>query len=157
MRAFIARPQLTLKSMFNLQLVILLAALWGLAIGTDAYGAPANTADNAQRLVAQYTALWHETDSGQRLKAIEQIWSVSGQHQTPRSYSAGAKALNTEITEFQAQFPGAKVTTHGVMRTHNHLLFNFTLRGISGAVMVEGTDYMRLDDSGKISQVVGFF
>ncbi|WP_041521866.1 hypothetical protein [Gilvimarinus agarilyticus] len=157
MGPFTTRPRPTLKRRFQLPLVILLAALWGLTIGSDAYAAPANAVSNAEQLIAQYTALWHEPDPARRLKTIEQIWSVSGQHQTPRSYSAGSRALNTEITEFQAQFPGATVTAHGVMRTHNHLLFNFTLRGISGAIIVEGVDYMRLDDSGKISHVVGFF
>ena len=138
-------------------LLILLAALCGLVIATNAYGEPAQSVDANQKIVASYTAIWHEPDAARRRSMLTAVWSDTAEHQTAQSHSVGREAFDAEIAAFQASFPGATVETHDLKRTGLHLVFNFTLRSVSGDAIIAGVDYMRLDDSGKIAAVVGFF
>ena len=108
--------------------------------------------------VATYAAAWLETDETKRSTLLERCWSDDGHYTDPNSDVRGRQALTEHIGGFHAQMPGARIEiTSGASHHNGNIYFRWRLVSAEGTVVVEGVDFGKLSEDGRIRQIVGFF
>lgn len=114
--------------------------------------------DDTGKMVAAYGAAWLEPDAERRLEYLERCWSENGCYTDPTVSLEGRQALADHIGGFHAQMPGARIElTSGASAHHTRLYFKWRMVGADGKVAVEGVDFGRIADDGRIAEIVGFF
>lgn len=111
-----------------------------------------------QDVLAAYGSAWLEPDSAKRDALLEAAWSPDGTYCDPNSDVRGRAALSAHIAGFHASLPGARIElTSGASEHHGQIYFTWRMLDAGGNVAIEGVDFGHLDDTGRISQIVGFF
>ncbi|MBN9474594.1 MAG: polyketide cyclase [Bordetella sp. SCN 67-23] len=108
------------------------------------------------KLVAQaYLETWNGAPS-QRASALS-AWRPDAVYTDPLMSGKGHEALQTMMDSAMAQFPGHRFVLDGEPDGHGHFVrFNWTLRNGAEALVARGSDVIRLDESGRIAEVIGF-
>lgn len=115
-------------------------------------------ASNIQAKVDAYLRAYCEPAAEARMRIIREIWHPSGRLVDPPLESAGHAGLSDQAATLLAQFPSH--TFHRSTQVDHHHEFaryGWELRSPLGAVVVEGTDFLKLDVDGRLLEVVGFF
>jgi len=107
-------------------------------------------------IATDYLALWNAASQAERLRRLEG-WSADARYRDPLMQAEGRKAVAGMIEEARAQFPGHTFALHGTPDGHGPFVrFSWTLAPEHGQPVAVGTDVVRLDDEGRIIEVIGF-
>jgi len=108
--------------------------------------------------VRLYGEAWAASDESERRSLLERAWADDGVYVDPSARVEGREALVAHIGGFQEQMAGHRIElTSGVDSHDGYLRFAWTMLGPDGAALMEGVDFGRLADDGRIASIVGFF
>lgn len=109
------------------------------------------------QVIADYGAAWQETDATDRLALLTRCFADQGSYVDPTAEVTGRGNLNTHIGDVLQSSGGRVEITSKPVSHHNVVHFTWHMVGADGTVMVEGHDFIRLDEDGKIAYLAGFF
>ena len=105
----------------------------------------------------RYLASWNEADAARRQALIAALWNPQGRYADPLMSGQGHDGIARMIEAARAQFPGLQFTPRGEADGHGAFArFSWSLGPAGGAAVAGGTDVVRLDDQGRIAEVIGF-
>lgn len=108
-------------------------------------------------IATQYLALWNEADDERRRALLAEDWANDARYIDPMMQGCGHAGVAAMIEGARAQFPGHRFALTGTPDGHgDYVRFSWTLAPERGAPIAGGTDMVRLDDTGRIADVVGF-
>jgi hypothetical protein len=103
-----------------------------------------------------YIAAWNAQDPAQRQAAVAAVFAPDATYTDPLATVTGAAAIADLIAAVQQQFAGCAFRLSGpVDGHHDQARFTWTL-GPGQDELVVGFDVVRLDDAGRITEVLGF-
>ncbi|HEY0816406.1 MAG TPA: nuclear transport factor 2 family protein [Pseudonocardia sp.] len=103
-----------------------------------------------------YVAAFNAQDDTERRKAVATVFAPDATYTDPLADIAGHDAIAAFIAGAQQQFAGWTFRLAGpVDGHHDQARFTWVL-GPDGEEPVVGFDVIRLDDEGRITQVLGF-
>jgi hypothetical protein len=109
-------------------------------------------------VVTAYGSSWNEPDEVARRKLLESAWADDGTYCDPTATVEGREALIAHIGAMQATLPGHTIDLVTAVDEHDgHLRFGWAMHGPDGSAVLEGMDYGRLAEDGRLRQIVGFF
>ena len=109
-------------------------------------------------VVAAYGSAWNEPDEAARRRLLESAWADHGTYCDPTANVEGREALIAHIGALQVAMPGHTIDVVTAADEHDgHVRFAWVMHAPDGSAVVEGMDYGRLADDGRLQQVVGFF
>jgi len=112
---------------------------------------------NASTLAERYLAAWNEPDPARRHALVAALWSPQGRYADPLMSGQGHEGIARMIEAARAQFPGLRFTPRGQADGHGPFArFSWSLGPAGGAAVAGGTDVVRLDDDGRLVEVIGF-
>lgn len=104
-----------------------------------------------------YIALWNDADDASRRARLSEGWSADARYIDPVMRGTGHEGIAAMISGARAQFPGHDFTLSGTPDGHGDFVrFSWTLAPEGGAPVAGGTDVVRLDETGRILEVIGF-
>lgn len=104
-----------------------------------------------------YLAAWNEPDSARRRASLAQGWAEDARYADPLMKGEGREGIAAMIEGARAQFPGHGFMLRGTPEGHGRFVrFSWTLAPAEGAAVAGGTDVVRLDEQGRIAEVIGF-
>lgn len=108
-------------------------------------------------MIAQaYLALWNEERPELRRAALQAAWAPEARYVDPLMEGVGHDGIAAMITTARTHFPGHHFALRGTPDGHGAFVrFGWTLAA-PGAPGVDGTDVLRLDQQGRIAEVIGF-
>jgi hypothetical protein len=113
---------------------------------------------DAKEIVQTYGAAWGETDEAKRRKILEACWADDGTYIDPTGRADGREAFVAHIAGFQAMFADHRMdVTSGVDEHDRFLRFEWRMTDPSGATVLEGMDFGRIGDDGRLALICGFF
>ncbi len=105
----------------------------------------------------RYLATWNEADASRRQALIAALWSPHGRYADPLMSGQGHDGIDRMIETARSQFPGLVFTPRGEPDGHGPFArFSWSLGPAGGAAVAGGTDVARLDDDGRVVEVIGF-
>lgn len=105
----------------------------------------------------RYLASWNEADAARRQALIAALWSPQGRYADPLMSGQGHDGIARMIEAARARFPDLQFTPRGEPDGHGPFArFSWSLGPAGGAPVAGGTDVVRLDDQGRIAEVIGF-
>ena len=108
-------------------------------------------------IAERYLATWNEPDAARRQALVAGLWSPQGRYVDPMMSGHGHDGIARMIEGARAQFPGLVFTPRGTPDGHGAFArFSWTLGPAGGAPVAGGTDVARLDDHGRVAEVIGF-
>jgi hypothetical protein len=109
-------------------------------------------------VVAAYGACWNEPDEAARRELLASAWADDGTYCDPTATVEGREALVAHIGTVQVAMPGHTIDlVTGADEHDGHLRFGWVMHGPDGSTVLEGMDYGRLAEDGRLQQIVGFF
>ena len=113
---------------------------------------------DANEVVRTYGSAWAETDEAKRRQILEACWADDGVYLDPGGRADGRDAFVAHISGFQTAFAGHSIElTSGVDEHDGFLRFEWRMTDPSGATVLEGMDFGRRADDGRLSLICGFF
>ena len=110
-----------------------------------------------QQTIADYGAAWQESDPDKRLDLLTRCFAEDGVYVDPTAEVTGRSVLCDHIGEV-LQSSGGRVELTSKPNSHHGVVhFTWHMLGPDGGVFVTGHDFVRLDDTGKIALLAGFF
>ncbi|MBN8809404.1 MAG: nuclear transport factor 2 family protein [Sphingomonas sp.] len=104
-----------------------------------------------------YLALWNDADDASRAGRISRGWTEQARYADPMMTDEGHDGIADMIAGARMRFPGHAFTLTGTPDGHGRFVrFSWTLAAEGDAPVVGGTDVVRLDDGGRIAEVIGF-
>jgi hypothetical protein len=111
---------------------------------------------DANRLAADYIALWNETDQKRRLALLADSWTGDACYVDPLMRGTGHREIDGLIAAVQAKFPTFRFvlakTADGV---GDHVRFSWGLGPKDRDAVIKGTDFI-VRDGDRIKSVTGF-
>ena len=108
-------------------------------------------------IAERYLATWNEPDAGRRQALVAGLWNPQGRYADPMMSGQGHDGIARMIEGARAQFPGLVFTPRGAPDGHGPFArFSWSLGPAGGAPVAGGTDVARLDDQGRVVEVIGF-
>ncbi len=103
-----------------------------------------------------YLAAWNAPNEAERRVQLEG-WTEEACYVDPLMHCENREGIAAMIAAARAQFPGHRFVLAGAPDGHgNHVRFSWTFAPDDGAPVARGTDIVRLDAEGRITEVVGF-
>ena len=107
------------------------------------------------QIAERYLNTWNAEPS-ERAAALEH-WSPDATYIDPLMSGRSREGIGTMIEAAVAQFPGHSFALDGKPDGHGpHARLRWTLAPSTGEAIAHGTDIVRLDDEGRIAEVIGF-
>ena len=104
-----------------------------------------------------YLATWNEQDGQRRRTLLSESWSADARYVDPMMAGEGRDGIATMIEAARTKFPGHAFTLRGTPDGHGrYVRLSWTLAPHTGAAVAHGSDVMRLDETGRIAEVIGF-
>lgn len=104
-----------------------------------------------------YLAAWNESDETKRQALLANSWSHDARYVDPLMSGDGHAGITAMIGAARAQFPGHGFTLRGTPDGHGaYVRFAWDLATETGPVVAGGTDVVKLDEDGRIAEVIGF-
>ncbi|MBR0645226.1 nuclear transport factor 2 family protein [Plastoroseomonas hellenica] len=111
----------------------------------------------ARRIAENYLAAWNEPDAAARAARIAWEWTPSARFTDPMMEGAGQEEITAMIGAVRAKFPGLGFALEGEPDGYGRFVrFSWSAAPEGGAAVARGTDIVRLDDAGRIAEVIGF-
>ncbi len=108
-------------------------------------------------LADRYLATWNEPDAARRHALVAALWSPQGRYADPLMSGEGHDGIARMIEAARTQFPGLQFSPRGGTDAHGPFArFSWSLGPAGGAPVAGGTDIVRLDDDGRVVEVIGF-
>lgn len=108
-------------------------------------------------IATTYLAVWNEADDARRRDLLNRGWAADARYVDPLMQGEGCEGIAQMIEAARTRFPGHGFALLGTPDGHgDHVRFSWTLAPTGGAPVAGGTDVVRLDDAGRIAEVVGF-
>ena len=108
-------------------------------------------------IAERYLATWNEPDAAHRQALVAGLWNPQGRYADPMMSGQGHDGIARMIEAARAQFPGLVFTPRGASDGHGPFArFSWSLGPAGGAPVAGGTDVARLDDQGRVVEVIGF-
>jgi hypothetical protein len=108
-------------------------------------------------IARDYLALWNDTDDGSRRSRLSSGWAPEARYSDPMMCADGLEDVAAMIAGTRTKFPGHTFVLRRVPDGHGSFVrFSWTLEMESGAVVGGGTDIVRLNDDGRVAEVIGF-
>lgn len=108
--------------------------------------------------IDSYLAAYCEPDKGSRAEVVRRVWVQDGRLIDPPLAAQGHEQIIGQADQLLSQFPGHRFRrSSGVDTHHGWSRYGWQLCDATGHVALEGCDFSRVDDSGRLEQVVGFF
>ncbi len=105
----------------------------------------------------RYLATWNEPDNARRRSLVAALWSPDGRYADPMMSGEGHDGIAHMIAAARTQFPGLVFTARGKPDGHGPFArFSWSLGPAGGAAVAGGTDVARLDEAGRVVEVIGF-
>jgi hypothetical protein len=115
------------------------------------------TVTSFPQLAERYLALWNETDPAVRSELVSSVCSADVRYTDPLADVTGPAELEATIAAVQSQFPGFVFTLTGTVDAHHQQArFTWDLGPAGAPAPIAGFDVVTFDESGRISQVLGF-
>lgn len=112
---------------------------------------------NPNTIADAYLAIWNETDADRRRSLLADSWAQDASYVDPLMRGNGRGEIATMIEAARGQFPGHVFSPRGVADGHgDYARFSWALTSPEGAPVAGGTDVVKLDADGRITQVIGF-
>jgi hypothetical protein len=113
---------------------------------------------DADTTVSNYIAMWNEPDPARRRELVAQVVTEDASYLDPVMAGEGIDGISEMIGGAQAQFPGHSFALHsGPDVHHDRARFSWSLAANGGGEPVAiGTDYVTLDDAGRMRSITGF-
>ena len=109
-------------------------------------------------VIADYLAMWLETDEAARADRVAQVFTEDGRHVDPNADAQGHDGLAAMLTAVHAQFPGFGMRqTSGVDVHNDQLRFGWELTGADGTPIVAGIDVGEVAADGRLRRIAGFW
>jgi len=109
-------------------------------------------------VVTAYGSSWNEPDEAARRQSLESALAEDGTYSDPTAKVEGREALVAHIGALQVAMPGHTIDLVTSADEHDgHLRFGWVMHGPDGSAVLEGMDYGRLAEDGRLQQIVGFF
>lgn len=116
------------------------------------------TATDVAPTVDAYLEAFGEPDPVRRRSLIGDAFGPDGSLTDPPLTGVGHQGLDEMFVIAQAHYEGHTFRrTSGVDVHHGFARYEWELVAPDGAIAVAGTDFARLDDDGRLTDVVGFF
>jgi SnoaL-like domain len=110
-----------------------------------------------EAIAEKYLALWNEKNEAERRKRLTDQWSATARYVDPMMAGEGRHGIAEMIAKARSQFPGHSFVLRGEPDGHGDFVrFSWSLVPADGPAVAGGTDVVRLDDNGQISEVIGF-
>lgn len=108
------------------------------------------------KIVAQtYLATWNAAPDRRRTALA--AWSPDATYIDPLMSARGHEGLARMIDSAIGQFPGHSFELEGTPDGYGRFVrFSWTVRDSTRVVAARGTDVIKLDDDGRITEVIGF-
>lgn len=108
-------------------------------------------------LARDYLALWNDDDATSRRRRLADGWNPDARYADPMMAGEGHDGIAAMIENAREGFPGHAFTLRGLPDGHGRFVrFSWTLTPAGGAPVAHGTDVVRIEDSGRIAEVIGF-
>lgn len=108
-----------------------------------------------QPVAERYLASWNAAPV-ERSHALS-AWSEDATYVDPLMSASGRSAIGSMMDQAVANFPGHVFVLSGAVDGHGpYVRFNWTLMASDAKAVAHGTDVVRVDDNGRIAEVVGF-
>jgi SnoaL-like domain len=105
----------------------------------------------------RYLATWNEADEARRLALIAELWNPQGRYADPLMSGQGHEGIARMIAAARTQFPGLVFAPRGAADGHGPFArFSWSLGPDGGTPVAGGTDVARLDEAGRVVEVIGF-
>jgi hypothetical protein len=112
---------------------------------------------NFDELAQRYIDIWNETDPDARRTAITGLYAADACYTDPLAAAEGHEAIAAMIGAVQDRFPGFTFRLAGpVDGHHNQARFGWQLGPAGVEAPIVGFDVAVIDDSGRITTVLGF-
>jgi hypothetical protein len=112
---------------------------------------------SADRVAADYLAVWNETDGAARAARIAATFVEEVQYTDPLASVNGHAELDELVGAAQAQFPGLAFRLAGAPDAHHDVVrFTWELAAGDGEALVVGFDVALVAGDGRIGAVAGF-
>ena len=116
------------------------------------------TTSNSTAVVADYLAMWLESDETARSQQLARVFTEDGRHVDPNADARGHGGIAEMMTAVHAQFPGFTMRQTSAVDTHNdQLRFSWELFGADGTPIVAGIDVGQVAPDGRLQSVTGFW
>lgn len=108
-------------------------------------------------IAARYLEIWNEADDAGRRDLIRTAWRVDATYVDPLMKGEGHDGIAAMVEAARIQFPGHRFVLLGTPDGHSDFIrFSWSLIAEGGSVVAGGTDIAKVDQDGRIEQVVGF-
>lgn len=109
-------------------------------------------------VVDTHLAGYCEPDRTRRLALLRRAWSADGKLVDPPFDGAGPEGVADLVDAVLEHYPAHTFRrTTAVDAHHDHARYGWELVAADGTVAVGGTDFVTVDDAGRLATVVGFF
>ena len=110
----------------------------------------------ARDIANDYLTLWNVPDPTERRQRLE-AWHPQARYRDPLMEAEGRDALAAMVTSAREQLPALAFCLNGTPDGHGPFVrFSWTLEPEHGPSVAVGTDVVRLDELGRIAEVIGF-
>jgi hypothetical protein len=108
-------------------------------------------------IAANYLALWNDPDAASRSVRLSDAWIPQARYADPMMTAEGHDEIEAMIAGVREQFPGHDFILRGTPDGHGAFVrFSWSLLHAGKAAVAGGTDVVRLDENGRIVEVIGF-
>lgn len=112
---------------------------------------------SAESVARDYIAVWNQPDPDRRLAQMTDAWVEAASYADPMMAASGRGAICEMIEAARSKFPGLGFSLRGTPDAQRQFVrFSWDLAPDGGAAVAGGTDIVRLDDDGRIAEVIGF-
>lgn len=114
--------------------------------------------NDLDHVIDHYLAAYGEPDPARRGAAVQRAWAADAQLIDPPLAAEGHAQIAAQTDALLAQFPGHRFRRASPVDSHHgYARYAWQLLDRGGQVALEGTDFVQLDDDGRLRRVVGFF
>lgn len=109
------------------------------------------------KMIAEnYLAAWNAP--GEKEREIQMMkWAQDARYVDPLMQGDGREGIAAMIATALTRFPGHSFTLTGMPDGYgDHVRFSWSLGTDGGTPVARGTDFVRLDREGRITDVIGF-
>lgn len=116
-----------------------------------------SSAQQSSGVITAYENAWSEPDSLKRLEQIKTFWAENGEYHDGAAKVKGPKGLNDMIQKFRKDFPNSIASSNPLLSFENYRTWSWRIINTEKNLFLEGRDFMELDKSGKIINLIGFW
>lgn len=108
-------------------------------------------------IIDRYVLAWNAPDD-ERNAILNEVFARVGYYCDGIAEATGHDAISAMIEATLTQFPGAAIELMSPVDAHHRQArFAWRLRDAEGTTIVDGIDVVRVDDAGRLTNVLGFF